>query len=373
MRARSSATRRCSISSWRRPTRSATSTRTLDALKALIEQRHSRFNDTLYQLEPDVKEAPGGLRDLFGAQTIAKLTDPALLREGGSGARALDDAEEFLFRVRSILHLEARRHHNVLSHELQERVAERLGYPGATPRQRVERLMGDYFRHARAIDRTLRWALRAAPHAGRTESRARRPTASGSSTCARRPAGRKRGSALFQTAIDEGCAVSDEALACVEQNAGRFTAEDFFPTRRAPRGASCASCKPRPGLYARLSEMHDAGLLGQMVPEFKRISFLVVRDFYHKYTVDEHTLLTIRNLERLTDDSQPERERFARLLGEVDVPELLVLALLLHDVGKGRGQDHEVESARLAARMLDRLGLDGEARATVSSSWSAST
>ena len=67
-----------------------------------------------------MKEAPGGLRDLFGAQTIAKLTDPALLAQGGSGARALDDAEEFLLRVRSILHLEAERHHNVLSHELQE-------------------------------------------------------------------------------------------------------------------------------------------------------------------------------------------------------------------------------------------------------------
>ena len=81
-----------------------TATRTLDALKALIAERHARFNDTLYQLEPDVKEAPGGLRDLFGAQTIAKLTDPALLgrgrlraararrRRGVPAARALDAA-----------------------------------------------------------------------------------------------------------------------------------------------------------------------------------------------------------------------------------------------------------------------------------------
>ena len=77
-------------------------------------------------LEPNLKEAPGGLRDLFGAQTIAMLTDPALLALGGPGARALEDAEEFLLRVRSVLHLEAGRHHNVLRHELQERVAERL-------------------------------------------------------------------------------------------------------------------------------------------------------------------------------------------------------------------------------------------------------
>ncbi len=81
---------------------------TLDALKALIAERHARYNDTLYQLEPDVKESPGGLRDLFGAQTIAKLTDPRCCRQGGSGARALEDAEEFLLRVRSVLHLEDR-------------------------------------------------------------------------------------------------------------------------------------------------------------------------------------------------------------------------------------------------------------------------
>ena len=130
-----------------------TATRTLDALKTLIAERHARFNGTLYQLEPDVKEAPGGLRDLFGAQTIALLTDATLLAQGGAGARALEDAEEFLLRVRSVLHLEAGRHQNVLRHEVQEKVAERLGYRGATPRQSVERFMSDYFRHARAIER----------------------------------------------------------------------------------------------------------------------------------------------------------------------------------------------------------------------------
>ncbi len=138
--------------------------------------------------------------------------------------------------------------------------------------------------------------------------------------------------------------MSDEALSCVQQNAGRFTPEDFFPTT-AHRDALLHFLKPTPGLYARLSEMHDSGLLGQMIPEFKAINCRVVRDFYHKYTVDEHTLLTIRNLERLTDPARPERERFARLLGELDAPELLVLSLLLHDVGQvdrrgPRGREH---------------------------------
>jgi [protein-PII] uridylyltransferase len=340
-----------------------TSKRTLDALKALIEHRHARFNDTLYQLEPDVKEAPGGLRDLFGAQTIAKLTDPALLAGGGPGARAIDDAEEFMFRVRSLLHVEVGRQHNVLGFELQDRVAERFGYGGETPLRPVERLMGDYFRHARAIDRTLGWALRAAPvPVGENLVRA----ADGIRFVDLREASGRPETwlSLFQTALDEGCPVTDEAIACVEANAGRFKPEDFYPTR-THRTAFLQFLRPRPGLYDRLSEMHDAGLLRQMMPEFGGISFLVVRDFYHKYTVDEHTLLTIRNLERLTDDSQPERARFARVLAEVDAPELLVLALLLHDIGKGRGHAHEVESLRLSRRVLDRLGIDGESRAAV--------
>ena len=340
-----------------------TNTRTLEALKGLIAERHSRFNDTLYQLEPDVKESPGALRDLFGAQTIAKLTDPALLAQGGSGARVLEDAEEFLLRVRSVLHLEAGRHHNILSHELQEVAAERLGYAGATPSQRVERLMGDYFRHARAIDRSLRWALRAAPTPiGRNLVR----SADGIRFTDTREAAERPETwlALFQAAIDGGCAVSDDALACVAQNAGRFATESFVPTN-AHREALLAFLKPRRGLYARLSEMHDSGLLGQIFPEFKAINCRVVRDFYHKYTVDEHTLLTIRNLERLVDNPPNDRARFSRLLGELQTPELLVLALLYHDVGKWTEEDHTLESSRMAHQMFDRLDLDTAARAEV--------
>jgi [protein-PII] uridylyltransferase len=345
-----------------------TATRTLDALKALIAARHARFNDTFYQLEPDVKEAPGGLRDLFGAQTIARLTDAALLTQGGAGPRALDDAEEFLLRVRSILHLEARRHHNVLGHELQERAADRLGYPGATPRQQVERFMSDYFRHARAVDRSLRWALRAAPRpVGRNLVRA----ADGIRFVDAREAADRPETwlAAFQAALDGGVPVADDALALVQQHAGRFAADAFVPGPEH-RDALLRFLTPRPGLYARLSEMHDAGLLGQIFPEFKAISCRVVRDFYHKYTVDEHTLLTIRNLERLaTSESQgarPERERFSRLLAEVDRPDLLVLALLYHDVGKWRDDEHASESARMAAEMSARLGLSEDAWELVS-------
>jgi [protein-PII] uridylyltransferase len=340
-----------------------TAIRTLDALKGLIAERHARFNDTLYQLEPDVKESPGGLRDLFAAQTIAMLTDPTLLAQGGTGARALEDAEEFLLRARSVLHLEAGRHQNVLRHEMQERTAERLGYTGGTARQSVERFMSDYFRHARVIDRSLRWALRAAPMpVGANMVRA----ADGVRFVDRRHAADHPETwvALFQAALDAGGGVSDDALACVHQNAGRFAPDAFLPTADDQK-ALLALLKPRAGLYDRLSDMHEAGLLGQIMPEFKRIDCRVVRDFHHKYTVDEHTLLTIRNLERLTD-ATPARARFGRLLSEVRQPELLVLALLYHDIGKWKDDDdHAAESERLIVKMCDRLQLEEDERATV--------
>jgi UTP:GlnB (protein PII) uridylyltransferase len=135
----------------------------LTSLLQLIDERYAKFNGTLYQLEPDVKQAPGALRDLSATRIIALLTDPLLLRRGPADPARFDDAEDFLLRVRSTLHLEGARNQNVLSHEMQERTAEVLGYPGAEPRIRVERLMSDYFRHARIVHRSLHWARKTAP------------------------------------------------------------------------------------------------------------------------------------------------------------------------------------------------------------------
>ncbi len=92
-------------------------------LQQLIDERHAKFNGTLYQLEPDTKDAPGALRDLLAVRTIARLTDPALLGHGPADPARLDEAEDFLLRVRSIVHLERKRNQNVLSHELQEKAA----------------------------------------------------------------------------------------------------------------------------------------------------------------------------------------------------------------------------------------------------------
>jgi [protein-PII] uridylyltransferase len=335
----------------------------VESLWRLIDERYVSFNDTLYQLEPNIKDAPGALRDLTAVRTIVRFTDPALLDRGPADRASLDDAEEFLLRIRSILHLEGRRNQNALTHELQDRVAQLLGCPGTTPRQQVERLMGDYFRHARSVARAVAWTRQAAltpVGANLVASRdgirfvdADRALAQPSTWLS-----------LFRTALDTGASITYDTLSLIQQHADRYGAEDFFPTP-ADRDALLAFLKPRLGLYARLSELHDCGLLGRMFPEFAGISCRVVRDFYHKYTVDEHTLLTVRNLERLAAPAGSGRERFASLLADLPDPQLLVLSLLYHDTGKWRDDDHTTESVRLARQMLERLQLPPSACATV--------
>jgi [protein-PII] uridylyltransferase len=336
-------------------------------LRRLTGERHAEHADTIHQLEPDLKNAPGGLRDLAAARVLTALSDEstaAMIEED-----RLDQAENFLLRVRSVLHLEAGRNMNVLTHTLQERAAARLRIPGAGPQQRVEALMGRYFGHARVVARMLSRAWRAATPA------VARPTIVVNTDVRLTPSGvdfadQDRASGdpaswfqLFEVAVARGEPVADDALALIERRAGRYALTDLLPTR-TDRARVLAWLRPARGLYARLSELHDCGLLGRLFPGFAAISSRVIRDFYHKFTVDEHTLLTIRNVERLLDP-EPGRERFAALLGELLAPERLVAALLLHDVGKWKEEDHAAESARMATSMLRQLDASDEASADI--------
>lgn len=343
----------------------------LRSLLALIDQRHGEFNETFYQLEPDIKNAPGGLRDIASARWIRTLAGDHWVDTPRFDPRRLYDAEDLLFRMRSILHLESGRNINLLTHGLQEQVAEILRFGGSTAQQRVEGLMGEYFRHAQAVVRVLEAARKSS--ATRRSRVAPTPVGDGLELAAdgiwfaepRAAASSPTAWLLaFQTAFEMGCGMSDQALTLIEQNLERFAAEDFVATE-AQRQIIRGLLHPRIGLYARFSEMHDCGLLDRAFPEFGRIHCRVIRDFYHKYTVDEHTLLTLRNIESLIDVTSGGRGRFSGLLHELRAPELLTLALLFHDVGKWTDEDHAVESTRMAQAMLARLGIEGDARHTV--------
>lgn len=344
----------------------------LQPLLALIEQRHQQFNNTHYQLEPDIKQAPGGLRDIAAIRHLRALAPHAFdgVVEAGSTER-LGEAEEFLLRIRSVLHLLGGRDVNLLTHDLQEKVAETIGSQGTHPHHRVEALMGEYFLRARTVTRALASAQRAVRPPGppvpvkrigrQFEIDAEGVQFANPERAAHQPS---LWVDAFRVALDQGCRVSERALSVIEQNLDRCTPDDFVATE-GERVQLRKLLVPRRGLYDRLSEMHDCGLLNRIFPEFAKVHCRVIRDFYHKYTVDEHTLLAIHGIESLLDPPNPGRRRFTSILQEVHAPELLTLALLFHDVGKWREADHAQESVRLAQSMLDRLELPDEERATV--------
>ncbi|HET7216511.1 MAG TPA: hypothetical protein VFJ02_00625, partial [Vicinamibacterales bacterium] len=343
----------------------------LESLLHLVDERYATFNGTLYQLEPDIKNAPGGLRDIAAARHIRTLQPAAFDAEHERAARQLLDAEDFLLRVRSVLHVEAGRDVNILTHDLQEKVADVFATQGRQLQQRVEALMGQYFLHARAAARALERARRTVtPPPGRTSTRHVgrhfEITAEGVrfldlTRAAARPT---LWLELFRLALSNGCAVSEQALNCIEQNVERFSADDFLATE-GDRQLVLSMLYPRPGLYARLSEMHDCGMLNRVFPEFARVHCRVIRDFHHKYTVDEHTLLAIRNVESLWNPATSSHQRFGSILQEIHAPELLTLALLFHDVGKWRDAEHVQESVRLSQTVLDRLELPPQSRQMV--------
>ena len=283
-------------------------------------------------------------------RTIALLTDPSLLRRGpadrgaarrGRGLPAARPIDPALRERAQPQHARAT--------SCRRSAAEHPGLSGREPQQRVERLMSDYFRHARIGQPVARVGAQDRAGAGRAEPRCNRATASASST--RAQAARKP--ATWLGAVSGGDRRTAPRLrrgagAASSSTSSAIRAEDFFPTPSDRAALLRLSEAAAPGSTRGCRRCTTAGCSGAMFPEFQAISCRVVRDFYHKYTVDEHTLLTIRNLERLTDAVDADRGAVRVAARRLDAPELLVLALLYHDVGKWRDDDHAIESVRMA-------------------------
>lgn len=245
----------------------------------LTRERHARFQNTIYHLEPNVKDAPGGLRDLQALRWFAQLGagDPVSLRAEDLGV---------LFELRCFLHYLSGRDNNKLSFERQDEIAALSG--GISP----EKLMRRYYRAVRSI--------------------------------ARRADPRKEPPAL---------------------------ASPMKPSQR-PVWPAFRAILARPGA---LRALHETGELEEIFPELREIEALVIRDFYHRYTVDEHTLVAIDNLFELRHRGG---DIFGELANETEDLELLVAALLFHDVGKSEpGESHVRVSRRVAEGALKRAGI----------------
>ncbi len=315
-----------------------------DLLVQATRHRHLEYRDTIYQLEPDLKLSPGGLRDYHVGRWLARVEDAAAFVP--FGREELESAHTFIARLRVLLHFFNGRDRNVLTHALQERLAGHVGYSRSSTRSAVESLMKEYFLRARTIDSFCRRTIRTVSpvsgdeigldEMGRIES---------------------MGDAigLFGRVSRSGRPLAEAAENAVMEALPSISASLSYPALGDKLLELFAS---GPALYHALSEMYQLGVLEQLIPEFGTIKARVIRDFYHKYTVDEHSLQAVK---AVADLALPEAEadpRFRGLLEEEPHREILNLTLLLHDIGKSRGGKHVDTGARMAAKALKRFRLD---------------
>ena len=307
-------------------------------LAGLAVGRRAKFQNTIYHLEPNLKDAPGGLRDLQTTRWLQQI-------EPHEGIPSMEGALAFLGGVRIRLHELTGRDQNVLSFESQDALAEQ---PAA--------LMREYYRHARVVDRAVRQTIETATERPGTllgrfhEWRARLSTSE--FTVSREKVLLRAPQAPENLSLYEFVARHQLRLApdSIERMRGIVPQAGWADWKRL-------LSLPRPA--AGLRAMQETGALAAALPEWAHIECLVVRDFYHRYTVDEHTLVAIAALEQVSDG------RFAELMGEIEDPALVRFALVLHDIGKGSGRDHSQAAVEVAHKVMDRLGAPETDRATV--------
>jgi [protein-PII] uridylyltransferase len=353
-------------------------------LQRLTRDRLARYGNTIFHLEPNVKEAPGGLRDyhaiLWMRQLAGDRRDPRISPVNED--ELTRSAVEFLSSIRCFLHYSNGRNDNTLTYELQADAAERsLGIDDNLRRNAAE-WMRLYFRHARTLNRQLlrfveQRALASLSLRQRLFNATIGPKPEGSNgrpfmvreglleiTDERAFADRSVTYTLLAEAARTGMPISREserAIAYImthpelQQRNTRIT----WPLLNEILGADFPGVALRP--------MHRLGLLIEILPEFRTIDSLVVRDFYHRYTVDEHSLRTIEHLQDLAELTDLLGKHFTGLWKTVDRRDLLILSLLLHDVGKGMPvENHVVGSLQALETAADRLKLSQEEKAEVS-------
>jgi len=337
-------------------------------LGRLARERHEKFQGTFYHLEPNVKETPGGLRDLHLIGWLGQLRQP----DEDVAGRLVAPAK-FVHALRCFLHYQTRRDQNLLSFDAQEALTTQPYLPYREP---VD-LMREYFRNARAIFKEARRALDLSE---RGESSLARPfqdwrsrlsnsefTVSGERIYLRSPGQLTADPAIFLRLLEfvarHGIPLSAETERRVEQAGESFAA---YCERGPALWPALHSILSLPHAADALRVMHDTGLLQAMFPELNGIFCLVVPDYYHRYTVDEHTLVTIEKLAELAVSKDPTERRLGDILSEVENLALLRFALLFHDSGKGaRSGDHARLSVELARAAMQRLQMGAEEQRAV--------
>ena len=347
--------------------------------------RHKAYGGSVYLLEPEVKEGLGGLRDIQTARWIARARLKArdldsLVNHGiiePADLAALKESQDFLMRVRNEMHFATGKHQDQLTFEQQEKVSEALGFDREGTLRGVEVFMRAYYLHAMQISRLSELIVHRVTDCDKPRftdtvmfGRALREgvrISKGHITITRPeiikndPANLIR---IFDDAQKYRCRVSHDTRELLRAHASLI--DDEFRRSAAANQPFFSILKWKDSVYETLVEMHRAGVLGAFIPEFNHLLCMVLHDAYHTYTVDEHSLMLIQEIERLRAgkyvSSLPLLTQIAR---EADKIELLYLGMMFHDIGKGFGGGHSEIGANLVRTIARRMKLNADDGALV--------
>jgi [protein-PII] uridylyltransferase len=356
----------------------------VQSLAEVTRSRHGKYGSTVFHLEPNVKDGPGGLRDYNVACWLALVSAMDKLRDWPepktllplSTRKQFERALDFLMSVRCFLHLRQGRDDNLLHWDSQdEAAARRIGTPDADVTNAAG-WMRTYFGHARSVHRTCEQLLEEIPAAWSSLYRQFQHWRSRLSNAdfsvvdgliyLQQPNALHDPEMLLRTfhfMATHGLRLSTTTEYRIEQVLPSLAAT---PPRGAELWLYLGDILTQPYAADALRAMHALKLLTLLLPELKAIDALVVRDFYHRFTVDEHSFVAIESLHRLRQSEAEWDQRYAELFSELERPELLYLALLLHDIGKGTPNVNHVDaSLQVAESCMDRLDLDPSERETV--------
>jgi [protein-PII] uridylyltransferase len=352
------------------------------------DERHEKIGDSRYVVEPNIKDGKGGLRDLHTLYWIAKyiyqIDDTALLVERGvltrREAAKFDRAHDFLTTVRCHLHYLAGRPEDRLTFDVQPTLARQMGYGSRAGGSGVERFMKHYYLVAKDVGdltrifcaaleaehkRRPRFTFSFLPRRREIEGfvlKDGRLSIASSDALRADPVNFLR---LFHTAQEHELDIHPAALRLITQNLGLVDAA-LRETPEANR-LFLEMLTSRKDPAVTLTRLNEAGVFGRFVPDFGRVVALMQHDMYHVYTVDEHTIRAIGLLHEVeAGRRRVEHPLASEIVHKVSSRRVLYVALLLHDIAKGRNADHSEIGADIGKQLGPRLGLTPEETETVS-------
>jgi [protein-PII] uridylyltransferase len=361
----------------------------VEAKLAERDSRHEQMGDTRYVLEPNVKEGKGGLRDLHTLYWLAKylyrVADVGELAEMGviskDAWKRFGKAQNFLWTVRCHLHYVTGRAEDRLTFDVQPEIARRMNYADRAGSRGVERFMKHFFLVAKDVGDLTRLFCSLAEEQQKRKPKIRlgqllflkraniagfkldgdRLNVAADDQFATDPAALIR---LFHTALEHGLDIHPKALDLVHRNLKRIDTALRADVEANRLFMSILTSRKNPEVALRL--MNESGVLGKFIPDFGRVVAQMQYDMYHVYTVDEHTVQAIGILHAIErGELKEEAPASTEVIHKVASRDALYMAVLLHDIAKGRNGDHSVLGADVAMKLGPRFGLSDEETETV--------